>query len=192
MTTMEFTGPMMNSDLMGQAGQRPRRVIDRLPPPPILVPLCNLAGSALLGLLVAGNWGLVAGPLLLAGWLAVALIWRRIASLRWTVPAPRPPHPTPVSGSPPPPHGRPLRIEAAAVSAGRAVLRPVATLFSEASLPFTMLNLGLLAVLATLVIGIDFAFWLALGAVPIVLIGLMLMSLEGQEDTADGSEDEEA
>jgi hypothetical protein len=192
MTMMEFTGPMTNSDPLQRARQLLRRVTDRLPPPAILVPLCNLAGSALLGLLVAGAWGLVAGPLLLAGWLAVALIWRRIASLRPTMPAPRPPHPAPVSGSAPPPPGRPLWIEAVAVSAGRTALRPVATLFSEASLPFTMLNLGLLAVLATLVIGIDFAFWLALGAVPIVLIGLMLMSLGGQEDTASGSEDEEA
>ena len=194
-----MAGPMRAiADLVADAvtnhweASRLKRVIDRLPPLPILLPALNLAGSAALGLMVLGAWGLLVGPLLMVAALATAVVWRWVAALRWAPWLGGRSRPSPEPRAAPAADGRPLWIEAALTSAIRRLVGVIAGFFSERALPFTMLNIALLAVLGTLLIGIDFAFWLALGAVPIILVGLMLMSLEGQDVPEDSLEDDDA
>ena len=193
---------------------RVQRLLDRLPPLPIMLPWLNLVGSAFLGLLVLGVWGLVAGPVVFLTWWILTAVRQWIGPVLWVAPptthaaTPDLPEsksvaiPLALAAAPAPAAGRPASAAAtppqaqgggaSRVSIFRRVFGGIGSLFSERMLPFTMLNLGMLAVLCTLIIGVDFAFWLALGAVPIILIGLMLMSLDGQEEAEDSLEEEDA
>lgn len=186
---------------------RIQRLLERLPPLPVMLPWLNLVGSAVLGLLTLGAWGLLVGPLVFLSWWLLAALWRWIGPFfrlppPVTLPAATREHAPaaslemPVAVADPPARAtippRPQGAAAPRASILRRIIGGIGSMFGERVLPFTMLNLGLLAVLCTLIIGLDFAFWLALGAVPIILIGLMLMSLDGQEEAEDSLEEEEA
>ena len=56
-----------------------RHVPREIPPLPVVLPWLNLLGSALLGLMAFGAWGLLIGPACLGACLALAWLWRLVA-----------------------------------------------------------------------------------------------------------------
>ena len=151
----------------------------------LVLPALNVLGAAVVGGWVAGWIGALIGVavygVLLAGYAIAGAVPRAIPLVRVPVRASAAPAPA-VAALPPVMTNEPAPPPIAyRIAAGLQVP------FAEANLPLTVLNVVLLVLLICVMTGIDFAFWLALAAVPVVILGLMMMSLDGQEE-----QDEEA
>jgi hypothetical protein len=151
----------------------------------LVLPALNVLGAMVVGGWIAGWIGALIGVVVygvfLAGYALAGAAFAATHAAPIRVPGTAAPVPT-VALLPPAMAGEP--------SLPPIVYRIAAGLqapFAEPNLPLTVLNVVLLVLLICVMTGIDFAFWLALAAVPIVILGLMMMSLDGQEE-----QDEEA
>lgn len=167
------------TDAMTQSESTFERAIRRIPHGPFAIRAYILIAAGLFSTLLFGPDGWWVGPLIYLMMLAVLWGWRH----RHVVP----------------PEVVQQAKEAPRLAAGVAtgvlgaflcgVRRRLLDLVSEPVLPYTLLNVVLLVLIACMVWSIDIAFWLALAAVPVVLILLIVMSLNGamepQEDEAE-------
>lgn len=80
------------------------------------------------------------------------------------------------------PLAAPLRLLACIASVPGRLRRFAVSLFQERALPWTLGNITLLLVIGVLALGIDVAFYVALIAVPLLLLALAMLAITGGED----------
>lgn len=149
-------------------------------PPGLALPAANSLGAIVIGVWLAGWWGLVIGPLAYGAFLAA---FRLLAPAGGAVASLRPrramtSRPSPRVALLPPAMASDVALPPVVYRIAKSLMAP----FSEANLPWTTLNIVLAVLLICVIQGIDFAFWLALAAVPVLIVGLMMMSLDGQKE----------
>lgn len=85
---------------------------------------------------------------------------------------------------------RPLKVLGRVAGLPARSVRFVSGLFDESNLPWSLGNITLLLIFGILVLGIDLAFYVALIAVPLLLLALAMLAITGGEDPEEVAEEQ--